>query len=177
MNKLDIKAIPGFPDYAITNNGKVWSKPRKDTIGRFYNGRWLSLKEGSHGYFSVMLYKKNKKQRVCIHRLVLETFVGPCPPGMEACHYNGNRLDNRLENLRWDTRSNNQLDAVKHGTSPGLQNKGEKNNWAKLTDEKVRVIRYLRKVGFTLSDLAWQFDVHKMTISTICAGKTWRHII
>ena len=50
-----------------------------------------------------------------IHRLVLEAFVGPCPEGMETCHNNGVRTDNRLENLRWDTSSANNDDIVKHG--------------------------------------------------------------
>ncbi len=52
------------------------------------------------------------------HRAVLLAFVGPCPEGMEACHNNGDPLDNRVENLRWDTRSNNTLDKVAHGTHP-----------------------------------------------------------
>lgn len=50
-----------------------------------------------------------------VHHLVLEAFVGPCPAGLEGCHNNGVSDDNRLINLRWDTRSANQLDAVRHG--------------------------------------------------------------
>jgi hypothetical protein len=50
-----------------------------------------------------------------VHRLVLETFVGPCPDGMECCHNNGDPADNRLENLRWDTLSSNAYDRVEHG--------------------------------------------------------------
>jgi hypothetical protein len=43
-------------------------------------------------------------------------FVGPAPEGMEGCHYNGDPTDNRLENLRWDTRKANVADAIRHGT-------------------------------------------------------------
>ena len=50
---------------------------------------------------------------------VLEAFVGPCPPGLEACHGNDVADDNRLENLRWDTRTENQLDRVRNGIHPG----------------------------------------------------------
>ena len=47
---------------------------------------------------------------------LLEAFVGPCPSGQEACHANDDPRDNRLENLRWDTRSANALDSVRNGT-------------------------------------------------------------
>lgn len=46
----------------------------------------------------------------------MEAFVGPCPEGMEVCHNNGDCTDNRLENLRYDTKSANMLDRVRHGT-------------------------------------------------------------
>lgn len=42
-----------------------------------------------------------------VHRLVLETFVGPCPEGMECDHVNRDRSDNRLQNLRWVTSVDN----------------------------------------------------------------------
>ncbi len=44
------------------------------------------------------------------HILVLETFVGPCPDGFECAHRNTVRNDNRLENLRWTTHSDNLRD-------------------------------------------------------------------
>lgn len=50
-----------------------------------------------------------------VHSLVLETFVGPCPVGMEALHDNDVRDDNRLSNLSWGTRSQNVLDSVRNG--------------------------------------------------------------
>ncbi len=52
-----------------------------------------------------------------IHSLVAAAFLGPRPDGMEVCHNNGDARDNRLENLRYDTRSANQRDAVAHGTN------------------------------------------------------------
>lgn len=53
-----------------------------------------------------------------IHRLVLTAFVGPCPDGMGGCHWDGDGTNNRLANLRWDTRSENQRDKVRHGRHP-----------------------------------------------------------
>lgn len=51
-----------------------------------------------------------------LHRLVLEAFAGPFPAGMEGCHSDGNPLNNAASNLRWDTRSANQKDAVRQKT-------------------------------------------------------------
>lgn len=52
------------------------------------------------------------------HRAVLLAFIGPCLDGMECCHNNGDPLDNRLENLRWDTRQANTIDKINHGKHP-----------------------------------------------------------
>lgn len=56
-----------------------------------------------------------------VHRLVLLAFVGPAPEGMEGCHNDGDATNNRLDNLRWDTRSANNYDRVKHGRHPARQ--------------------------------------------------------
>lgn len=69
----------------------------------------------SHGYQVVGLWRRNRQKLSRVHRLMLEAFVGPCPDGMEACHGNGDRSDNRLDNLRWDTSGSNKYDIVKHG--------------------------------------------------------------
>jgi hypothetical protein len=69
-------------------------------------------------------------------------FRGPCPPGMEACHNNGDPTDNRLCNLRWDTHANNEADKIRHGTYfIRARLKGERNGNSKLTEEEVRLIR------------------------------------
>jgi hypothetical protein len=85
--------------------------PRKRVVGRV-----LSPKRHRRGHHRYQFHVEGRARYVQAHRLVLEAFVGPCPPGMEACHNNGDPSDNRVTNLRWDTRSNNTLDAVRHGT-------------------------------------------------------------
>jgi hypothetical protein len=78
------------------------------------------LRPGVHldGYHRYILYgATGKKQNVSAHRVVLETFIGLSPCGMVACHTNGDPSDNRLSNLRWDTYSANNEDAVRHGTN------------------------------------------------------------
>lgn len=167
-----MKSIPNFPDYCITKDGRVWSIPRNGT-----KGGWLKLRVRKHGYLEAFLRRNNERFYKTVHRLVLETYIGPCPVGMESRHLNGNRLDNRLENLVWGTPSENTFDAIRHRTHRSVHQNGEKNLMAKLTEEKVEVILYLYKIAkFSLADLAWQFDVTPSNIWSICTGKTWNHL-
>lgn len=85
------------------------------------NGVWAAgrvLRPGPQrqGYLTVSLIghdgsKKSKR----VHRLVLESFVGPAPDGYLACHRNDIPGDNRLGNLYWGSRSENAADATRNG--------------------------------------------------------------
>lgn len=105
--------------YSISDEGRVRSEARH-VVGRHGTRRCperiLKAQAVKSGHLIADLGKQRRAARV--HRLVLEAFVGPCPEGMEACHNDGNPANNRLENLRWDTRRNNILDAIRHGTHP-----------------------------------------------------------
>ena len=164
------RPIPGFSGYSITDNGQVWSAPR-------LHRTWVKQLKPDviRGHFRVTLFRGGIRHRIFVHRLVLETFVGPCPSGMETCHNNGDPADNRLENLRWDTNSANKQDAVRHGTAPGFQNRGRINH-SKLTETEVRWIRYLRRAGVVISALAEGFGISKQQIRCICKRKCWARI-
>lgn len=164
-----MKQIPNFPGYFATKDGRIWSEKHKK--GKF-------LRPGLHhsGYLQVVLCKNKKHYNHRVHRLVLETFVGPCPPGMECCHNNGIRIDNNLSNLRWDTPSENNKDAVKHGTHTGLIC-GEECGASKLTEQNVKEIRKLYKSkSFIQRQLADKFNVARQTIGCIIKRISWKHI-
>jgi hypothetical protein len=102
------KLIPGYDGkYEVSDQGRIRSYRRSDT------GHILSPGRMPGGHMSVALGRKNSQ---CVHKLVLLAFVGPAPERHECLHINGIPDDNRLANLRWGTRSENILDAVKHGT-------------------------------------------------------------
>jgi hypothetical protein len=107
--------IPGRDGYECSDLGQVRSVDRairfKDGRQRFFAGRILRPADNGHGYLFVNIAHKSPR----VHCLVLETFVGPRPDGMEACHNDGDRRNNRLTNLRWDTSRSNSLDIVRHG--------------------------------------------------------------
>lgn len=164
--------IPGFPNYAVTKDGRVWSNSRKNT-----RGGWLAPIKKSGGHLSVDLCIEGNHNPRQIHRLVLETYVGLCPVGMECRHLDGNPANNHLGNLCWGTKSENSLDSIQHGTHSGLKTKGEKCNLSKLKDWQVRLIFNAYHDGaYTQKELAQMFGVNKVTIHYIVVGKTWRHI-
>ena len=86
----------------------------------------------------------------------MRSFVGKCPEGMEVLHANGNPLDNRLENLRYGTRTENILDVFHQG-----------KRWRKLNVDDVQAIRFGLSSGFTGSELSRMFGVSQTIISGI----------
>lgn len=113
---VEYREIPGFPGYRIGSDGTVWSciipgKKHTDLCDKWKKLKLISTK----GYFKVNISKSGKIHQKKVHRLLLEIFVGPCPPNGECCHFDDNRSNNDLSNLRWGTRRENSLDAVRNG--------------------------------------------------------------
>ena len=130
------------------------------------------------GYPMVSLSKNRIVKQYFVHYLVLLTFHKPRPRGMECCHKDGDPTNRNLSNLRWDTKSGNMQDAIRHGTASGGSLPGESNPSAKLTEAEVRQIRQMHATGLhSIGSLSRTFKVTKFTISWIVKYRTWRHII
>ena len=102
------RPVPDWTAYEASSQGQVRRGSRILTP-------WPS---GTDARPTVDLCMAPRRRVVHVHVVVLETFVGPCPPGKEGCHESGDPWDNALTNLRWDTRSANRHDSVRHGTHP-----------------------------------------------------------
>jgi len=96
--------------YEVSTAGRVRSFPRSGTRGGV-----LRPDLSNTGYLAVRLYKKNATKHLNVHALVATAFHGPRPEGYECRHLNGDRTDNRLENLRWGTSLENSQDMIAHG--------------------------------------------------------------
>lgn len=99
--------------YEVSNLGRVRSLDRLDRRGHRLSGQMRKPVVNRYAY--VMLCVDDQRKLARVHTLVLEAFVSPRPDGLEACHGDGDPLNNRLSNLRWDTRSANEFDKIKHG--------------------------------------------------------------
>lgn len=167
----------GFPNSRVGDDGSVWSNKRMGS--RFKTGKWKLRKPGVHKkngkpkYLNVTLRKDGKPFQLYVHHLVLLAFVGPRPNGQECCHKDGNGLNNKLGNLRWDTHKGNHEDDVANGT----RRRGELNKGGgKLTESMVLEIRRLRNLGAALPPLAKRFGVTKSMICSIAKRRSWKHI-
>ena len=89
VNLNELKQIEGFPSYYITKEGKVFRIKEINPCDTLY------------GYNEVALYENNKTSRRKVHRLVAEAFLDN-PENFDTVHHkNGDKQDNRVENLEW----------------------------------------------------------------------------
>lgn len=104
--------------YEVSSRGSVRSVDRVlvFTDGRSRRARGRELKPWPLRRVGHLCVTLSGGVKALVHVLVLEAFIGPRPLGMVACHNNGIAEDNRVDNLRWDTYSENNRDLVRHGT-------------------------------------------------------------
>lgn len=180
MSGVEIwKAIPGFEGfYEVSDLGRVRSLDRYvDLIGRWgkperrrYKGRIRRpCRSTTNNYLMVLLCVNSVKTPRTIHSLVLEAFVGPCPPGQEARHRNCQDHDNRLSNLLYGTRKQNREDSRREGTLA----LGERIAQHKLTEKEVLEIR---ACAGRHEDIADVYGVSRAQISRIKRRENWAHV-
>lgn len=170
------KPVVGFEgSYEVSNFGRVKSVDRiaisnrkEGSVERRLRGRLLRPGAQKPGHLTVAIGRGNSR---LVHVLVLEAFAGPRPDGMDALHRDDNPTNNRFDNLRWGTRSDNLFDAVRNGGKA----RGEKVWNSKLTDDAVRFIK-ARAQDQSMSSLARQFGVTISAVRQVLRGNTWRHI-
>lgn len=153
--------------YQVSNAGRVKS----------FHGKSERILVGGvcrEGYVKVLLRKNKSRKLVSVHRLVAMAFIPNPDNKPEVNHINGNKIDNRVENLEWKTRAEN----AKHAYDIGLEKPlhGINANGAKFTAEQIAEIRatYIRgdeKLG--VQALAQKFNVCKNTISKIINFETY----
>jgi len=155
--------------YEVSDAGRIRSLPRKRWQGKVYclvNGTELKPGRCKSGHTTVSICGVS----AYVHRMVLEAFVGECPPGMECCHWDGRPSNNRLDNLRWDTRKSNRADQLRHGTLP----RGEKNAHAKVTEAQISQIRDLcERSDLTRKEVGRMYGISGKSVSDIHLRKTW----
>ena len=173
------KEIPGFEGhYEVSSKGAVRSLNRRNAYGRNRRGKLLKLTTHPQGYKRVTLCKDGIHFERRVHVLMLEAFVGPRPTNYDACHTNDIPDDNRLENLRWDSKSQNRLDSVRNGTHavsfrPQI---GQKHYKAKVSDADVLRIREALLFGADRKDISSTHGISLNSVHQIATRRSWRHL-
>ena len=161
----------------LGDKGIEWTDiPDCDGYFASRQGRILSARRGAarilapvicgDGYESVFIFGTRRR----VHRLILETFVGPCPDGMECRHLDGSRGNNCVDNLRWGTRLQNVADRRRHGRMPIPH----ESRFTKLTPDDIPHIRALALSGLSSRQIGAQYRTSHTTIQKIVRGERWK---
>lgn len=143
------KPIPDYPGYEASNLGQIRS---------LKNSSVTILKQSiGNRYFQVGVAGKPCR----VHTLVTLAFLGPRPEGLEVCHNDGDRKNNRINNLRYDTHSANMKDAASSGVM------------GTLSRSQVVEIKHRFANGESYKDLANFYGLHRTTISHIINDKLY----
>lgn len=140
------------------------------TIINEKTGRPLKPQDNGKGYKKVTLTINGKQIQKYVHRLVAELFLST--KSIQVNHKNGNKSDNRVENLEWVTNSENQV----HAHKIGLKSNGNKLWNGKFSPSDIERIKSMRKIGWKINDIAKEMSTTKSTISEILSGKRYKYV-
>ncbi|WP_375292174.1 NUMOD4 motif-containing HNH endonuclease [Sphingomonas melonis] len=176
-HKEEWKPVAGFDGYEVSNLGRVRSY-------RSLNGRG-PLKSEPHilkpskfagkKYLRYGLQAPGGMVSKRAHHLVLETFVGPRPPGCDGLHADDDQTNNALSNLRWGTHADNVEDKIRNGK----QIKGSEVHRAVI--DEVAAARIKAKLANdnsrgSVARIAREENVSRTVVSSIKFNKTWKHV-
>jgi HNH endonuclease len=165
------KVIPGFSAYEVSDTGLVrraLSHTRQGWHGK-KRGDLLTPYIGKYNRYT-MINDDGIKKYCNVHRLVLSTFIGP-PPTLKhhSAHWDDNKRNNNLSNLRWATKRENEEDKVRNGKIL----KGEDHWKARLTHDDIRKICTLKRAGIRCQEIANRFGVSLSHIYNVTTGRGW----
>lgn len=158
--------LPELKDYyTVTSDGEFYSD----------NSGLMKTRNRPGTEYQIINFSTvdGRKRTFRAHRLVMMAFEPrENMDELEVNHIDGNKKNNKLENLEWCTASENQ----KHAFKMGLQKarKGENSNFSKLTQEDIERIFELRKQGLTQQQIGDIVGCTKSNISCILRGKSWK---
>ena len=153
---------------------ETWGMHPETGLYASSHGRVITKRKGVHhgsnssGYRVINYDRKTWR----VHRMIAETFVPNPENKSEVNHINGNKADNRADNLEWCTSSENKQHAYNSGLK--VSQKGEARYNSKLTEGAVREIKR-NDQGLTQEALGELYGVTQSLISRIQRGKKWQH--
>jgi hypothetical protein len=149
------KTIKNYPNYEASYDGKIRNKTTLAIIEGGYNRRYLRTLKGE-----------------TIHRVIAETWI-PNPNNYpQVNHMNGNKHDNRVDNLEWCTALHNVRHSYQIGINKGPK-AGEDSNLSKLSNEELQYIKSIHKPytkQFSTRALALRYGVNECWLSNVLNG-------
>lgn len=156
------KVFPTDDRYEISNKGRVRNKETQ---------RILKPSNGGNGYLFLPRYRDGVFSGMYLHQAVALAFIGERPDGCDVSHLDGDKTNNCLSNIIYESKKENMYRKRQHGT----HNNGDKNGQAKLTRGEVLEIRTLYITGnYSYRKLAKLFGVSSATIGRAVRRVSWR---
>lgn len=153
--------IPSHDGYFADDLGNIYTNKR----GRLK--KLIPALDRSNGYLKVNIYEQGKRRNCYVHHLIALTFIGERPPGLLVCHNpDPTKINNRADNLVYQTRLDNAADNIKDGTLPRAKRK--------LDHSKAEDIRRLHDAGVSTAEIARRYDVSTDCIQKVISWRTWR---
>ena len=153
------RSIPGWEGlYEVSDLGRVRSVLRRQGC----RAKVLTPSVSVHGYYVVNLSRACRPEHRRVHKLVAEAFLGPCPEGQVVDHVNGDKLDNRLGNIRY-------IDAFANSSRAGKTVSGLKDGVEVARVESAAILariiglsawvvcKRLRDKGLTINGITWNY--------------------
>lgn len=169
------KVIKGFEnEYLISNYGRIKSKTRIFYCGKNHSSKKIIKEHILHVYFRKNKYvgvtlKKNGEHFSCeVHRLVAEAFIPNIEQKEQVNHKDGDKHNNKVENLEWFTRSENALHSYFK-----LGNIKYKRNFS---EQEIKEIRKLYSQGCSKNQLARQYYCSRTAIKRLVENQSYQHV-
>lgn len=163
------RPIKGFP-YEVSDFGRVRRRERAVSrrAGTYLKGF------PSRGYLDVVLCRDGECSRRRIHHIVAEAFVGPRPLGYQTNHKDGDKLNNRADNLEWVSAAENIAHSYRTGLAHGR--KGSRHHGAVLTEAIVAKMREEFYAGAKAKEIAAWCGCSVKNVRHVINGDTWGHV-
>jgi hypothetical protein len=153
----------GNTKYIIDEDGNILNS---DT------GLILRQRLNPNGYFMIGLMQDGIQVSHRVHRLVAEAYLEKPFPDATVNHIDGNKQNNRVDNLEWISLKDNII----HSYELGISKRGEDKTQAILSESDVEIIKLSFVKGASGSELSEQYGVSLTTIYDIRRGITWKHV-
>lgn len=164
------KKVEGFNNYEVSDEGLV----RNVKSGRILKFDKVKYRKGTVNsvYLRVTLCENNFPVRFAIHRLVAKHFLKDYSEDLEVNHLDGDRENNRVDNLKMATGEENRAHALDTGLCP----KGEDHGNNKYSQSQAELVIQLTKEGFGRKFVAELSGVTISFVKDIRNGRAWKHL-
>ena len=173
--------------YFVSNYGEVYSSHKshkKRNVKLFFKGKFINVTKLAttadkiDGYVRIVVSYKGKRYTKKLHRMVLETFLDNTENKPEVNHIDGNKENNRLDNLEWCTRLENRRHALRMGLAQATPSGDECWNSKLCEKQVIDICEMLQDNNYTYDEI---IDIigtpcSRDMISDIKRRKTWKNI-